>query len=148
MARTDGGKLVLISTKRRAIVALVVAAWFAVSRFCIPKKYQHLGEVHLTSWRALATHWFTASFDLFFIFYFGWLLCWFVRRMEQAERIYFGAFVVGATFALLRVFLPANWGASVGDLSELLDLVMLIAAAFLMRDLILPERSSAETPPL
>ena len=147
MSQAGSGSFLLITTKRRAIVALVVAASFVFSHFWVSKKYQHLDEMHLTSWRAVVDHWPTAALDAYLICLFGWLVIWILLRATGAERVCLGTFVLVAISSPVRNFLPVNWAASIRDAGELLDLVMVIAAVSLLRNLVLQANSSAELPP-
>ena len=80
--------------------------------------------------------------QVLFVGFFAWLLIEALRQLKGVERAYFGCWLFASVVVALRDFLPPGWLSAIANIATIMEIVMIVAAAFILRDHISKEQKS------
>jgi hypothetical protein len=132
----------LITTRRRGVIALCVASFFLANRIWHPwlsNRFPHTDRIRFDSWHAVVHHWYFASVEVWESVLFIWFLISAIRELRGSERTYFCAWLIAALLSVGRDFFPFDWNSAASHLAVFLECAMIVAAAFVLRDIVSKE---------
>lgn len=140
---------VLIATRRRAVVAMCFAGYFAGGSFwSLLNSHRAQGPGWIFPFNSFWPNWVEASLDLWIYGFMIWLLVVACTRLKNEERVFFAVWIAEILVSPFNSLLPASFAAAVPWLKWFGDIVMLVAAAIIYRNIQHSDTGGPESDPM